>query len=257
MYFFIHGGPGFNSQAEVELFSKELDHFVGWNEPSVLRDDIEGPVTFEMCCASIVSLFEQKLRELEPGEIVTFITHSIAHHYIPFVLDRIDLPSERLRVIMLAPGFNLDTLDNRIFDLASQDMPEEKEILLQDIPHGWSEERASKFVAVAKDQNLLSHYFKDPSYIAPFFSHYVGKFAQDPSNYFSIRSTLSSYGKKMRIDPTIIAGGADPIVELNELNIEASKLFNNFNLIVFDNSGHYPHIEEKGRFLEIIKNGKT
>ena len=259
---YFHGGPGFSSLPEKSLlvpaFQAEGLALVTWDEPSNQRPNSP---RFKSDNA-----FQNYLDEAEVflshyyGLPLTLIGHSYGAH--PVAIWQIGIPLRSRRLSMLALRFALSPADANIFKIAIADFKKEgdpRATALEEISckltGKFDANTLSGYEIAAADPALFTHYWVNKTRMMQFLPLYQGPDALDLNAFVGIRMSHAPIEVKLSAIPTVaIFGKQDRVIsnshELAVLRDRCSDL----TTYEFKESGHYPHIEETARFIEVVRN---
>lgn len=260
-FLFIHGGPGLNSNPEKELlssyFTSNSDQLFVWNEPLNLREEAPEVVKFQHSCSSL----KLKIISLAMEGELTIIAHSFG----AFILDAI-LPSvEELisKIILITPVSNLSFLDRNIISNSLkfyENTGSSEARVLKDYfeimndAEAFNEERFNAILTAASHDKFNDAYWSKTYLMADYYLHFAEpKYQFSMANFKSIRETCriihSQNGSS--VETVIIYGKNDPFILSSEAD-NLQSLYPNSSVTIFNESAHYPHIEERKKFLSLI-----
>lgn len=267
-FLFAHGGPGGNSVLEsrvlAPLFGARKRQIRFWNEPSRQRPE-GGPFRPETAYEDWIASLERKIGELyaELGPI-TLIAHSYAVGPSLLIIER--HPEWVSRLVSITPALDFYAVGLRILGLARGDLAVSAPKASATIAEGIAETKVFFDVpftraleAAAGDEQLFSHYWANKTCMQAWFEVVSTPGSVfDLESFFSVclgtsRHALPRLPKTpLTVPAVVLFGKHDPVVEQAREAALAERVFRNFQIIQFSGSGHYPHIEEAERFVELI-----
>ena len=259
-FLFIHGGPGFNSNPEkhllTELFSQNGDELLLWNEPSPQRSSGTNHVEFKDLCESL----EKTITEVsKDGPVIV-----LAHSFGALVLNQI-LPAigERIAaIVLISPATDLFSADLKILEVSKKDLhgSAEAEVLAESIRTlkpgaNFSPLRQNALMTAAGNANLTSHYWFKKTAMPSYYEYFNGpQYQFNLDSFFSIRNSCASDTIKQTTEtPTAVIYGRHDFVVLPDEFDGLKKFYPNSSINIFEESGHYAHIEEPDKFLRLCK----
>ncbi len=265
-FIFIPGGPGLNSFPEQnllkEIFLANGMEGVFWNEPSDLR---EGADVFHT--EQAFTRWKQSLQDQvnKFDEKVIIIASSFGALGCLHCLD--DIESKIEKIVFISPAIFLQEVYSKMMKLASEDFKSlghtENHALLEAYLHDtqslYDEPMKAGLELTFQDPKLFLHYWRDHNKLASW-----AKLLEPPEYQLDFKSqdAVLSELKKIPFPLTTtypnlkldICVGADDPVYLKEKNEQLlSKHFPNITYHLFKESAHFPHIEEKNKFIQVIK----
>jgi pimeloyl-ACP methyl ester carboxylesterase len=250
---YIHGGPGLNSHPDKVLLGSDIKahghDILFWNEPREFK-------TQDMYSEIVDDLVQTVLAQEKD---VCLIGHSFGARII---IDSLSKLSEKVfSTIFLAPALNMMEGDKRIINYGLSKLEETNSEVANAIKENIPKLTYSKFDEIKGETLLMafqSGYFSE-NFISSkdfenFFSHLQGEYEFRVPDHISIRKTAKylkrGNGEFKDIHNLTIIGEKDPIFG-TELEAEAVReFFPNANIQFWSNASHYPHIDDKKRFIE-------
>jgi pimeloyl-ACP methyl ester carboxylesterase len=263
---FLHGGPGLNSLAEEALLGPALKAqgraVFFWNEPSKLRpwgDVFDSRAAFSGCVVSASRALQSLYRE--GGSAVDLVCHSFSAN-LAYLL-ALDHPEWIRTLTLVAPAFHLDEVLNHVVAFAEQDLmatlPERARVLKEaaSLSRTLFDAPMQEAIGVAaQDPNLFTHYWRNHEAMGRYFGVWSEHSAQlDFESYqavmteFAARPGIAVASPPVEVPTRLIFGAGDRIVHLAKERATCAQLFSKLETELFDQSGHFPHLEEPGRFL--------
>lgn len=255
-FVFIHGGPGLNSSADESSLKQgieELGHEIFfWNEPT----SFSSANFYE----EILKSAAQYIKQLQKN--IHVITHSFGANIIMDIYPQVKESIES--VCMLSPATDLTEGDRNILknslDFFRRSDDTKAENLKNAISLAGDEisENKIKALLLALESGYLTDYFNSMESFQEYFGHFVEEKQFRLNDHFEIRKSWDDYKRSnkrsMKINkPTLIIFGKD------EKYYSPQHEFNNIQPIIqdpiridFDGCSHYPHIDQKERFLSEI-----
>lgn len=256
-HIFIHGGPGLNSNPERYLLVPVLnsDKIVFWDEPSILRDKNFSPDhAYRNWLRSLTKFIENHSQD----EQVTILAHSFAafaiNDILPMIEDRV------AKLVLIGPVFNLMTLDKNILDLAikvkttREDLIsiEKLELAKINMTDTFNESRFGSLLEALGDEEVLPSYWHNREASVAYNRYFADEsFGLDLQSFKAVRESIShrAVSNKFEGKVFICYGAFDPVAKWNQDSLLIEALYPNYEIQIAQNSGHYPHIEEKNQFM--------
>jgi pimeloyl-ACP methyl ester carboxylesterase len=261
-YLFVHGGPGLNSNSESNFLGPEFDKadkkIDFWHEPSLIRDKtLKTDLSYDLWLNSL-SKFIHKHSEEGP---ITVIAHSFGafalNDLLPVVGSRIS------RLVLVAPVFNLRTLDQNIANLALKILSDQGKTealayyrnLQSFMPLEFDAQRYKILLGAFEISEVLPRYWHNQERAEGYNQFLIED--QWQVNFASFRSVRETIGKNEITNHfngpvSIIYGRHDPVVKMEQDLTSIKKMYLNPEIIIMEHSGHYPHIEETVTFVDKI-----
>lgn len=261
--FYYHGGPGLNSNPEKALLAETFLSFGWdvefWNEPSSLRPD--GPVWRDTdAYANYLSRAEEFLLQGNDSGKVGLIGHSFGCHAIRYLSKKYP---ERLRVcVFISSALSLADADRNIFNFTLEDFrrshdPRWKE--LAEVSRRYKGEfdnyARRAFELVLENQHLFDHYWRDGESKKLFLQHFSDpKYAVDAAGFFAVRSSWYNVPlEKCGVPAIAMFGRHDAVISVASEIALLKKNYAALSVYHLENSGHYPHVEEKDATLKVLQ----
>ena len=264
---FIHGGPGMNSYAEHALLAPLVTNKgfepTFWNEPS--KDRPEGfPFDPANAFMGLVESVKKQISELrERSSKVHIVCLSFAVHplFNALLEDSRGIDS----ILIVSPVFHFKKEIWNIIGFAEKDFEEnapDKAAALKKLrreSERFFDEKMQQALQIgAEDESLFTNYWHNKTAMANYFGVWE-KFGAtlDLVSFFSAMGQFATIdesfsGKSFEIPTTVVFGKHDRVVHQDDEIRKCKELFPNLTIHTFDQSGHYPHIEETERFLDLL-----
>jgi pimeloyl-ACP methyl ester carboxylesterase len=266
-YFFIHGGPGLNSFPERAIlgpYFARADVLIDfWDEPSRLRPDGD-PFTVENAfrnwCASIARRLDFFRAQ---GKRVHLLAHSFSIHAVVRLIEPYaDVIS---RVMLFAPCLNIRDAQRNIAELgkmlflrAHSDKAAEIDEHLSLHRELFDSPMQQALLIASQSPHIFEEYWEDKAQMKRAFDAVRAPEASwDFESFMAVnedfaldererakenRGALAPVSVAIPVDA--IFGAKDPLIKIDrELPMLRSK-FRNLDVHLFEESGHYPHLEE-------------
>lgn len=265
--FFIHGGPGFNSEPERQILNEVLQSaglgVYFWDEPSRQRDG-KGPIPFDdnHAYSNWLKSLSECLKTRSPKVVVAASFGGIA------ALDLIAQKAlgDDCQVVFLAPTLDLGAAFKRMMILSEQDFASDQPKIAEQIRQHrqktsrfWDEEMQRGMQLTYQNPHLLHHYFvSDQAKQAWVKSLSKEPYQMAPSE---MNAVLNDFAKKeapkgakefRKLAASVYYGSRDPVFNREETNSILRKFFSAVNFKEFTNSGHFPHLEKPDEFTSLI-----
>jgi pimeloyl-ACP methyl ester carboxylesterase len=263
-FLYLHGGPGMNSFSEEEILGplfKEKDqaiHF--WNEPSKQRPE-GGAFRAEKAFSGLVKSAEEKLLSLveSAGEPITLICQSFGVH-AGYRL-ALKYPELIKKIVLVAPAFHVaEAAKNMVgfsisdFKESQSDKSEKMAALLGLSKELFDEPMREAIIISAENPIVFTHYWKNSSAMAQYFSIWAKRSAQlDVEAYFSVMTefaTLPDEVGLVTIPTLVVFGKFDSLIDFEKEQNACKNRFAKLESIIFDESGHFPHLDESQKFVD-------
>lgn len=254
---FLHGGPGFNSRAEEAVLGLPINQkgckAIFWNEPLVPNP------SFSSSLADVQNCLADAVKRFGP---VHLVAHSFALQWALRMAN--ERPEWIAKMTLISPVTNLNSLYRNVMAIALADLEktdvESANALRANLANSktfFDHPMQDGFRQVEKDQALLMNYFFDQSALAKFVEVWVKNGLKPNAElFFGVLSELKNMPalEPMRsaISTQIIWGKHDRVSKRESQFPQAKKLIPHANLIEFENSAHYPHLEEVERFISLL-----
>jgi len=259
---FFPGGPGFNSNPEINLLKEKYAHeginLIGWHEPSLFRpwgDSFYAENAFQ----NYMDSAERFFLEHYTGEPLAVFGYCYGSHPARYLLTK---QADKIKgVIIITPDFCQRETDRNIFSHVMNDYKnhgDNRSKRLQEILsvflETFNDDMEEGFRLAAGNPRLFTYYWQDERLMQDFLQYYSEEYRIDVEGFLAVRKSMRKIELHNCPIPTIIIYGThDRIISIkHELN-EAPKIFSNFRIIEMKNSSHYAHIEEPDIVLAIIK----
>ncbi|HVX27027.1 MAG TPA: alpha/beta hydrolase [Parafilimonas sp.] len=259
---FFPGGPGFNSNPEIQLLkTKYVDEgidFIGWHEPSVFRTN--GDVfTAENAFKNYLQSAETFFRKNFSGEPLTIFGFCFGSYPVKYLLRE---HADKIKFAIIAtPDFCLPRTDKNIFIHVMNDYKQHNDIraevmkeILDNYPSTFDENMERGFRLAAENPNLFHYYWQNDEQMQNFVQYYNGKYQIDVEGFLAVRRTMFEINlKKCKVPVTVIYGKHDKIISISDELKKIPELFSNCSLMEMERSSHYPHIEQAEEVLAHIQ----
>lgn len=262
-YLFVHGGPGFNSNPEKNLWSEKFNQngheIFFWNEPSANRpSNIEFSVdnAFENQKESLLKFIKEQIS----GDFII-----IAHSYGAFLTHSIlnEISQKVIKIIYIAPVLNLKELDENFMTISALDYEKNGDIqsatlikdLVKTLPESFNEERFASILEAFKNPSVFNYYWSNSDAQMDYNKYFAQEGHEfDLVSYKAVRESIKNEKISNNYEFPIVAifGAYDPISIIKN---ELKNLYTCYSKVesqVYSNSSHYPHIEESERFNEFL-----
>jgi pimeloyl-ACP methyl ester carboxylesterase len=262
-YIFVHGGPGYNSFPERELFSQQFTTFTAWHQPSQLRGEKCAP-TFSHCADNLAQCINNAASKT--SEPICVIAHSFGYQFLLAALNKLHTPLKQL--ILLAPAVNVHggeinimRLGLKTYQMRPNMLLAEQEKLntqvltsyLESPSKEFGEKRVNAIIAAVSHPEMLFHYFYQKPAIATYFQFIKNEYAFSMDDFISVRSTYVephiSLEQFHRIKTLVIYGSEDGICPRSEGESHLRQLIPQIVIETWSENAHYPHIESKTKFI--------
>lgn len=263
--FFIHGGPGFNSEPDrvalANLLAQQEIKATFWDEPSLLRP--QGPAfSPDKAYAHWLSDLRKNLLHAAPRLIVasSFGAKGLIDLLRVYPDTKID------HVLMIGPTLNMGSVFKRMMSLSEKDLntsaPETAQ-RLRECRDGskdfWDPLMQEGLGLVWQNPNLLMHYFADVSALSLWAG--VGadpRFGIDMQSQIAVLTDLAKTPLPSRAKPLdnpvlILTGSSDPVFNQDEVTTELKLAFSNVRFEEWPGCGHMPQLEKPVEFVQLIK----
>lgn len=260
-FIFIHGGPGFNSNPEVNLiapmFEKAGHKFIVWNEPSALRvgEEFVAASAYQNALKSAEKFIE---KQYEISGSVNIIAHSFGSHIARHLM--LEKPHLIDRVIMVSPSLNQHNCDLNIFKIALNDLKGTNlaqaqilEKLIPNVVEEFNENKLNAYVVASSVPTLFVNYWANTQDMGEFFQYYSGQYAFDINSFIAVRSTMPVV-KMVDINvPTLfVFGENDPVINYKDALDSVVPYFVNNQVTIIPGARHYSYITQKDKFFKLV-----
>jgi pimeloyl-ACP methyl ester carboxylesterase len=260
---FFHSGPGLNSNPERQLltniFKQEGFDLTCWNEPSALRPGpffAEGANAFEQYLSSA----EDFLLTAYDGKPLVIMGHSFGAQAACYLANK---HLEKLKhIVLLSSNLSVKSTDLNTFNAVASDYEkcgdpraEELRQIISTYTGDFDDLTQRGFALVSENPGLFNLYWHNKTVMPNFLSLYIPpEYTLDVAGYFNVRKTwFEPAPERTQVPVTAIYGTHDAIVNNHDEQRLVDKYFTQPEIVEFDHSAHFPHIEETGRLLEILK----
>lgn len=267
-FLYFHGGPGLNSLAEQHLlgplFADYRQSIFFWNEPSKFRPSGDLFSTERAYSALTASMHRFVKEHTSTGHPAHVILHSFAVN--PFLQKSIEEPQRIASLTIIAPAFDFWSSLRRIVGLAISDFEADSpgvsrqlEQCLKDSKKPFDAKMREAIQLAATDAKLFTNYWRNTAAMNEYFGCWQERGAQlDLDSFFSVLTELATIttaradGAQIAIPTKLIFGKHDPIIDAKKETLLTEKIFSSGDYITFENSAHYPHLEEAKRFVSLM-----
>jgi pimeloyl-ACP methyl ester carboxylesterase len=254
---FLHGGPGFNSRAEETVlgarFSRNSQKAIFWNEPW------EKTPSFSSQLSSIQSCVENEAVKTGP-------VHLIAHSFATHATLRIANHSPELisEMTLVTPTPDLNGVYRAVISIAISDFEktdakihEELKSLLMESQSFFDSAMIKAFELVANDPMLFLNYFNNRSALDAFLDIWTKeKLRPNADSFFPVLNEIKSLPAleplRFSIPVKMVFGRHDRVCRVAEQAPAMKRLVPHAELIEFEMSAHFPHLEEVERFFTLL-----
>jgi proline iminopeptidase len=261
---YFHGGPGFNSHPEKNLLSEKLIEAgfqpAFWHEPSQLRPNGPGFRAEEAFQNYIEHAAAFLLEESKDGPVV-LVGHSFGAHPLVHLANR--HPEKISQLVYVAPGLDIYAADLNIFRFTKKDFEEHGDEqrskaftqLIDAHTPAFDENTEKGFQLVLENPRFIQYYWKNAQRMQEFLSFFQEEEYQlDIESFFSVRRSFTRPELKKASIPTLVIFGAGEIVVSKDAEWKLlNEAYSNLKSYVFQDSAHYPHIEETDRFVKTLQ----
>ena len=259
---FVHGGPGLNCAAEKEILAKGLEEFgfnpSYYNQPSLFREGREY-IDFDHAFKQMVSTLEDFLKQSQPELIVS---HCYGMWPLLYALD--SLEEYELPIILLAPAVDLLQSDLNLLRVVSNDFlgkgdkrHDEVDVCIANASDVFDEWIQQGYKLALEDPDLFQNHFVDHKYIMDYLMHLTDpKWQIDAELMFAVRKTQGECRdifQKVFSEIHIVYGKHDRVIKYEESLVPDSTLLKAKSVNIFNESGHFPHIEETQKLLKLMQ----
>ena len=257
----FHGGPGFNANPERSLFlpdakSHGID-LILWDEPSMKRP---GGPQFRTDAA-----FQNYMRAAEDhflshsDEPVTLIGHSFGSFAVAHLSHR--HPDRVRTAVFICPVLSLRHADVNMFTIARDDFREHQDPLAEELDEVLSlysgrfdQNTVRGMHLILLNPRFFSYYWHNQERMSEYMPLYEEPyFGVDLESFFRVRETVSlEPAHTSPVTALAVFGAHDVVVSEDAETDLLRERFQDLSVVRFDNSAHYPHIEETRRFLDLL-----
>lgn len=259
---FYHGGPGFNSNAERNILGKFQDENLTisfWNEPCEYRsegDQFVAEFAWENAVKSALKFYEKSRCENKKNIL---IFHSFSLEIFKRIKGDIDVDG----IVLISPAFDLMNFDRNIIQQTINDFKDSNPEVIKDLKNFlrlnerlFDTPMQQAITLASVNEKLFTHYWHDPVIMKEYFEYNSSEaYSFDFNSFASIRTQLQTQDRVTYPNiPFLIVNGAEDIFnpvnfileKMKEENLEKAKVFN------LEKAGHFPHIEQKEQFIDLI-----
>lgn len=270
-FLYYHGGPGFNSHPEEEMLKPIINSkksstnrvkIFFWNEPKQFNANqaLYPGQEFNTLMKSAEDFLNEHY--LKYGKL-NLIGHSfgayITMHLALKHADKID------QILLIAPALDLHSADLGLLKMGLMNLrnngKHEQANQLENLIHTLSPEFNDQTIQASLlvlDETFFFNYFYDLQIAQNFLNYFVPPYEMSIPAFFAIRKDTVRYpleGKPLALKITVLFGDKDYLIKSDD-QLKVLKQFSvrPVNIIVFSDTRHYPHIEKKKKFIQLIKN---
>ncbi|KYG66222.1 hypothetical protein AZI86_03940 [Bdellovibrio bacteriovorus] len=263
--FFIHGGPGFNSQPDRLILSDKLKAqgipAVFWDEPSAFR-----PEGTPFVPAQAYTHWRNDLRAaLEQAKPKLIVASSFGARGLTDLL-RLHPQLQVEQILLLGPTMDLGAVFKRMMALSEKDLQSKAPDVarrLRECREGsqnfWDPLMQEGLGLVWQNPLLLTHYFENKETLGVWAS--VGRdprFAIDMGSQVAVLNEMAQIHLPQLFTPlnipiTVLSGASDPVFNKLEVERELKPVFNHVNFVEWKGCGHCPQMEKPTEFIEFVK----
>ena len=260
---YFHGGPGFSSNPEKQLLQgacarADVDLRL-WNEPSAQRP-AGPPFRAVRAFENYLEQAERFLLENCGGGQVALVGHSFGAHPVRHLAAK--HPEKLAKVLYVCPALSLGDSDKNIFGIGLRDFEShgddrhrQLQRVLDQHTGKFDANTLAGFQLVAQNPRLFDYYWHDRARMTEFFQHNQGpEHGLDLGGFVAVRSSTFEVGADgSSVPAAVIFGALDVVVsKAAELAI-ARRGHRQLKVLDFEQSAHYPQIEETDRFIRELQ----
>lgn len=263
--FFIHGGPGFNSQPDRLVLSNPLTQqgikTTFWDEPSSLRPH-GSPFFLEGAYAHWLSDLHAALHRAKPQLVVASSFGARGLTDLVRLHPGLNLP----QILMLGPTLDMNAVFKRMMEISekdllssSPDISERLQVCREESQSFWDPLMQEGLGLVWQNPNLLSHYFRNKDTLALWAG--VGSdplFGIDMQSQVAVLNNMSQMHFPQLMKPVstpvyVLAGSSDPVFNRAEAEKELKPVFQYIQFEQWQDCGHFPQMEKPDEFIKLAK----
>lgn len=262
---FVHGGPGLSSAAEEALlkpaFEAEGLGFECWNEPSHFRPEGEffSPTrAFEAWVASVHRACAQLAFLKGP---VHLVAHAFGAQAALLVAHQ--QPELFAGLTLVAPALDVPRLFERLEAVALEDFLKLDPVRATRLEAFLKAKRAffdgadqQALGLAVTDPELLARCWAQPSTLVDFAQAWADRGAHlDGESFFAVCADFARTGGRVPfvgVPTQILWGKKDPLVTGSAERPLAVQQIADLHEVVFEESAHFPHLEERERFARLV-----
>ncbi|NUN04380.1 MAG: alpha/beta hydrolase [Bdellovibrio sp.] len=263
--FFIHGGPGFNSEPDrVALQGALRQQGISgtfWDEPSRLRP--QGTAFLQDNAYSLwLEDLHRALTQAGPSLVVA------SSFGAKGLLDLLHLypDTEVAQILMIAPTLNMGAVFKRMMHISEKDLSSSAPATaqrLRECREGsksfWDPLMQEGLGLVWQNPNLLTHYFTDDKALRLWVG--VGadpRFGIDMESQIAVLADLARLRLPALAHPLdkpvlVLTGSSDPVFNQDEVSSELKSIFSNVAFENWSGCGHMPQLERPVDFVHLLK----
>ena len=251
LYLFFHGGPGFNSLAEEQLFRVHLEkkdaQVEFWQEPSSKDQDFVAETAFQRLLDSADTFLQ---RYSFHGKEIILIAHSFGSHAVTYLAQK--YPQVK-KVILLAPSLNMPRSEDNIFKLAYKDFVNQGDSIravellgvLSNLLDCYDQTRERGIRLSLEDEQLFTHYWNDKKIMAEYFKYFMSNGqGLDLNSLIAVRRSMFKLPySQIKIPCVVIFGQDDKVIDIEVQFAKVCKYYVSAKKVIIEKSAHYPHLE--------------
>ena len=273
-FLYFGGGPGWSSLPDQSMLAPALSRgelgMEFWDEPSPLRPDGHTFFTNRAFHNWMFSASQFLNESLSRYSEVGVITHGFSTLPILKIIESQNLKVDQL--VLISPYVDIYSYQKRLVQLSIQDFAR-----LEDTPSAsqlklllgqsrelfdWSIQQALQ--VSFHNPYLFDHFWQDLDLRDLWLLNMEDKESQlDLVSWQAVNQDLVQVMGRLGLDSplsistTVIIGERDPICKEALVQKELSKLLNRFEVRVFPNCSHFPHLESPDLFVSQIAGSRS
>lgn len=259
---YFHGGPGLNSNPEKHLLSSRFAE-VGfdlrlWNEPSALRPD--GPPFREQgAFANYLEHAEAFFLQNFDGIPLVLIGHSFGAHPLCYLAGK--HPEKLRRLVFVGPSLSLSDTDVNWLTVVMSDYKKHGDDryrsiqkVLENYTSQFDQNTETGLHLFLQNPRFFDYFWINKERMDSFLSHYKEPgYGIDVEGYFAVRRSFFEVEcNPSSIPATVFLGRHDVVISQETQMRILSRRFPTHQVYEFEESGHYPLIEETDRALQCL-----
>ena len=263
--FFIHGGPGFNSEPDrvalADSLKKQGINATFWDEPSALRP--QGPqFRPEKAYTHWLSQLHKALTQAAPRLVVA------SSFGAKGLIDLLRLhPDTKIdRILMVGPTLDMGAVFKRMMTISEKDLSSSAPDIagrLRECRDGsqkfWDPLMQEGLGLVWQNPQLLTHYFENMDALGKWAG--VGadpRFGIDMQSQIAVLTDMATLQLPVLTKPfatpvLVLTGASDPVFKKDEVTTELKSAFSNVQFEQWTGCGHMPQLEKPVEFVQLIK----
>ena len=174
-----------------------------------------------------------------------------------------DVKHKVSHVCFLAPALDLVQASNDIIKLGQKILAKSKPSVAKEIESIEADltdsfdELKERALMLAFSSNYVVRNFDSEASFNNYFSYLTGKFEFCVDTYIKVNRSMplsvTKSDEVFDIPLLAILGAKDPVFGVQDSKSLISKYFTNKSILVYENTSHYPHIDEKEEFLKVLR----